>query len=631
MLILVAFAWSLCASVWAQPVSGLIVKLKPGAVLEAGAFESPQIARAAQANHERERARSVASDAGVVLRQHAHVGAGHHLLSLPVAQQGDALEATIRRLRLHPEVLHVEADERQRIQTTPNDTSFALQTHLGAPSSYASGLNMPLAWNRTTGTAVVVAVLDTGVRLNHPDLVGKMLPGYDFVSEVNYANDGNGRDSDASDPGDWVTSAETKTALFASCDVAASSWHGTFIAGQIAAATNNGAGIAGVNWNAKILPIRVSGKCGALLSDILDAMRWAAGLAVAGVPNNPNPARVINLSFGGSQPCSAAYQDVINEVTNAGTLVVVAAGNSYGVGDTMQLKRPADCQRVLAVGAVQRDGAKTNYSYVGANMGLMAPGGSQGAGLYSTLNSGLSVPVTDGYGTKIGTSFSAPLAAGVASLMLAANPSLTPALLISRLKASTRPHAFSSFLPSCSSVLTSACNCTTALCGAGMLDALEALSLASTASAVIGQVSTSVVIGATLILDASQSTALGNATILSYAWDFVGASNGASVQTPSASRTILSLPQIGVVNVRLRITDSAGNVAEDTVAITVALQAATTASTNMPTPTGATGSSGANPGGSGGGSTGAWWALGLWILVVGLVWRGQTKKRPTAT
>jgi serine protease len=646
------------ASAWAQPVSGLIVKLKPGAVLEAGSFETPQAASNARANHERERARSVASDAGVVLRQHAHVGAGHHLLSLPAPQQGAALEATIRRLRLHPEVLHVEADERQRIQTTtPNDPSFVLQTHLGAPSRYASGVNLPLAWDRTTGTAVVVAVLDTGVRLNHPDLVGKLLPGYDFVSEVSFANDGDGRDSDPSDPGDWVTAAEANTAQFTSCDVVNSSWHGTFIAGQIAAATNNGAGVAGINWNAKILPVRVSGKCGAMLSDILDAMRWAAGLSVAGVPNNPNPARIINLSFGGSQPCSAAYQDVINEVTEAGALVVVAAGNGFGAGDTMQLKRPADCQRVLAVGAVLSNGEKTSYSYVGANMGLMAPGGVTGntsaaSGLFSTLNTGVTTSQIDGYGYKAGTSFSAPLAAGVASLMLAINPVLTPALLITRLKSSARPHIFNALLPSCADTPNKACNCSTVMCGAGLLDAEQALQMALLPAAVIGQVlsnsntvgtgavvgttsasdtslklptasvgsvSTGVVIGTTLTLDATRSSAAGTATLISYAWDFVGAKNGAGVQNASAAQTILSLPQVGVVNLRLKVIDSAGAVGEDTVRITVAQPVIIQNLTTIPT----------TQSGSGGGSTGVWWALGLWALVIGLLWRGRPTKRAT--
>lgn len=650
-LIWAVLALGIGANSWAQPISGLIVKLKPGAVLGAGAFETPQAASNARAKHERERARSVASDAGVGFRQHAHVGAGHHLLSLPAPQHGAALEATLRRLRLHPEVLHVEVDERQRIQATPNDTNFSLQTHLAAPSAYASGLNLPLAWDRTTGTAVVVAVLDTGVRLNHPDLTGKLLAGYDFVSEVDFANDGDGRDGDPADPGDWVSFSDQQLTLFSSCERTDSSWHGTFIAGQIAAATNNGTGIAGVNWNAKILPVRVSGKCGALLSDILDAMRWAAGLTVAGVPDNPNPARIINLSFGGSQPCSASYQDVIDEVTNAGALVVVAAGNSYGTGDTMQLKRPGDCQRVLAVGAVQKNGAKTDYSYVGPNMGLMTPGGSFGAGLYSTLNSGLTSPTSDSYGTKVGTSFSAPLAAGVASLMLAVNPALTPALLVTRLKASARPHIFNSNLPSCANTPSTACNCNTALCGAGLLDADSALRMAMLPAAVIGQalantsnvsssaaivatpslvaassfpnasvgsVSTNVVVGTTLTLDATRSSATGTATLIAYAWGFVGANYGASVQNPNAAKTILTLPQVGVVNLRLRVTDSAGVIGEDIVGISVTLPVSTPNSTSLPTK------------GSGGGSTGAWWALGLWVLVLVVFWRSRRNKRTTA-
>jgi len=175
------------------------------------------------------------------------------------------------------------------------------------------------------------------------------------VSELDIANDGNGRDSDASDPGDWVSTADLTNPVFDLCTRSDSSWHGTFIAGQIGALSNNSLGVAGLSWNARVLPVRVSGKCGALVSDLLDGVRWAAGLPVAGAPVNPTPARVINLSFGGSESCTQdpAYQSTVDAVTNAGSLLVVAAGNNGG-----PLTRPADCHGVMAVASVDKGGAK---------------------------------------------------------------------------------------------------------------------------------------------------------------------------------------------------------------------------------------------------------------------------------
>src|SRR5262249_18704579 len=140
---------------------------------------------------------------------------------------------------------------------------------------------------------------------NHPDLAGRYVGGYDFITNAQVANDGqfttatNDRDPDPSDPGDWITAAESASDFFAGCPIANSSWHGTHVAGTIGAASGNGTGVAGINWVSKILPARVLGKCGGYLSDIADAIQWSAGLSVPGVPNNPNPARVLNLSLGG--------------------------------------------------------------------------------------------------------------------------------------------------------------------------------------------------------------------------------------------------------------------------------------------------------------------------------------------
>ena len=192
------------------------------------------------------------------------------------------------------------------------------------------------AWTLTTGSnGVVIAELDTGVRFDHPDLrsdsANRLLPGYDMISSVQQTgNTGEGRNADASDPGDWVTSADTKTALFANCTVGNSSWHGTRVAGILGAVTNNSTGIAGMTWSGWVLPVRVLGKCGGYDSDIIAGMAWAAGFPVHGVPNNPYPARIINMSLGAAGACPQSYQDVIDQLTAAGVLIVVSAGNEGG-------------------------------------------------------------------------------------------------------------------------------------------------------------------------------------------------------------------------------------------------------------------------------------------------------------
>ena len=230
------------------------------------------------------------------------------------------------------------------LQAVQGSDASAIEGRLRGVPGYLGG------WTAgTTGSAAaVVAVLDTGITA-HPELAGRMLPGYDFVSDWDpvarrgYANDGDGRDADPTDPGDWVSAADRSAdpARYSSCVVENSSWHGTVIAGMVAALTDNGVGGAAMNWNGRVLPVRVAGKCGADLADIVDGMRWAAGLpacatsdgagnCTAFVAPNPNPARVINISFGGSAACGAAYQQAIDDVRAApggGAVVVAAAGN----------------------------------------------------------------------------------------------------------------------------------------------------------------------------------------------------------------------------------------------------------------------------------------------------------------
>ena len=464
-------AWG--ADAGAPVARGLIVTLKP---LAQGGREQPQAAR--------QRLASVAREAGVPWRGEVKpLGVAHQRIEFPAPLQGPALDDALRRMRLNPSVASVEADVRLRRQIEPNDPDYTsgLQWFLRTPAAGgSSAINMPPAWDRNLGSdGVVVAVMDTGVRYDHPDLQARLLPGYDFVSDVTTANDGNGRDADASDPGDWISSDDQKNPAFSDCVVEDSSWHGTFIAGLIGAATHNGQGVAGVTVRGPILPVRVAGKCGGYLSDAVDGLRWAAGLHVEGVPDNPRPARVINYSFGGGPVCSPVFQMAIDDALRAGSLFVVAGGNESGLAS-----QPANCRDVLTVAAVNQDGSKAWYSNYGASISLAAPGGSAGQGgpaLYSTSDSGSQGPQQPTYAGASGTSFAAPLAAGVAALMLAVNPQLSPNELIERLRASARPHVQRDHLPTCQAnadSISEPCNCTTASCGVGLLDADRALQAA---------------------------------------------------------------------------------------------------------------------------------------------------------
>ena len=267
-------------------------------------------------------------------------------------------------------------------------------------------------------------------------------------------NDGDGRDTDPSDPGDWIDAADIASGNFPDVGSANSSFHGTHVAGTIGAATDNGIGVAGINWVSKILPARVLGKCGGYLSDVADAIRWSAGLTVPGVPANANPARVLNLSLGGPGSCGATMQDAINDALTANAVVVVAAGN--GNVDASQ-STPGNCNGVITVGATGSAGERASYSNYGALVEISAPGTA-----LSTVNTGATSPDSGAYdyAFKSGTSMATPHVSGIASLMLSRNPALTPSQVISKIQTTAR--AFPT---------GTGRDCTTALCGAGIIDA----------------------------------------------------------------------------------------------------------------------------------------------------------------
>jgi serine protease len=311
----------------------------------------------------------------------------------------------------------------------PNDPSYPTQWHYlsNGPGRNQSpgGINLPRAWAHTTGTrSVVVAIIDTGIVGDHPDLDKRnLVPGYNMIFQDGSASPSGGRGPDPTDPGDAVAPDE----CFPGSAGSPSSWHGTHVAGTIGAVgTNNRKGVAGINWAVRIQPIRVLGKCGGQSTDIDDAIRWAAGIPVDGHVN-PTPAKIINLSLGGKGRCSEApaEQAAINAAIAKGVTVIVAAGNDAADASNTT---PASCEGVIAVAASDYNGdLVTRYSNYGPVVKIMAPGGDLTADLnHDGYPDGVLSIVKDGYAFYNGTSMAAPHVAGVAALLLSKHPEYTP-------------------------------------------------------------------------------------------------------------------------------------------------------------------------------------------------------------
>ncbi|ALU43084.1 S8 family peptidase [Pseudoalteromonas rubra] len=379
----------------------------------------------------------------------------HHVMRVDKKLSAAEAQSLMQEMAATGNIEYIEIDQMLQPFATPNDPRYSDQWHYFEANG---GINAPAAWDKATGSGVVVAVLDTGYR-PHADLSANLLQGYDMISDVSVANDGGGRDSDARDPGDAVTRNECGYTHSARD----SSWHGTHVAGTVAAVSNNGEGIAGVAYDAKVVPVRVLGKCGGLTSDIADAIIWASGGSVSGVPANANPADVINMSLGGSGSCSSTTQNAINTARANGTTIVIAAGND---NDNSANYNPGNCSGVINVASVGRNGGRAYYSNYGSNIDVAAPGGAQSfandpEGVLSTYNSGSNTPSSDSYAYSQGTSMAAPHVAGVAALIKQAKPSATPDEVESILKSTTR-----SFPATCTS------------CGTGIIDASAAVDAA---------------------------------------------------------------------------------------------------------------------------------------------------------
>jgi serine protease len=454
----------------------LIVKFKDSSLARAATLGSAHI-------------QALTARAGVALTYLRAMSGNSHVFKLPRRMTHDETQAIAHKLSLDSQIEYAVPDRLMSPMMVPDDVMYPPQWHYQSPDqdNNVAGINLPAAWDITTGSAnLVVGVIDTGI-VNHVDLQGRTVPGYNFISDPVIAGNGIGRSADAGDLGDWVSVAESSdpASVLYMCPVTDSTWHGTHVAGTIGANTNNHYGVAGINWNSKILPVRVLGKCGGYLSDVIDGLRWAAGLSVLGVPTNSNPARVVNMSLGGYGACDPATQNAIDDVLATGTVIVVAAGNG---NDYAARYTPAGCTDVVSVAAVNHAGGGAYYSNYGQDVTIAAPGGERTFypgplySIWSTLNTGATSPIAspdgDTYGVHEGTSMAAPHVTGVASLLLSLHPTLTPTEVMGILQATARPFptATGSFGGDCS----------TSLCGAGIVDAYRAVQAVSSNAPIIG-------------------------------------------------------------------------------------------------------------------------------------------------
>jgi serine protease len=585
----------------------------------------------------------IALDAGRSISPQSHVVFGHGMTSQQLAA----------RIAAESDIEYAVPDLRKYIVQAPNDPLYPTgpavgvtsggpavgQWYLRAPGASGTAantapaaVNAEQAWDITKGSAtIVVAVLDTGLRFDHPDLQGgNVLPGYDMISadspgDFESAGDGNGRDPDASDPGDFVTAADS-AAL--GCPQSNSSWHGTQTLGLIGAATNNNVGMASVTYGGvKVMPVRVLGKCGGFDSDIQAGILWAAGLDTGDptVPANPNPARVINMSLGGTGACAQAYIDVIGQANAAGAVVVVAGGN----GGSATVGTPANCPGAIGVAGLRQAGDMVGYSDAGPEISIAAPAGNcvnttaGAACMYPILtltNKGTTTPIptsqgggiyTDSFDSSLGTSFSAPLVSGAVALMLSVQPSLTPAQVKAKLQASARPFPTSggvSDAPVCParSPTSGGCYCTTSTCGAGMLDVHAAVLSVVGVQASISLTTTTPTANQAVVLT-SNSVVNAGQSIASYQWTILNAgTTGATITGANNGSSVVVTPTAaGSFVIQLTTTDNTGFVSTTTLSVTVASGAVT-----PPT------SSPAGGGGSkGGGAIDAGWL----VLLLGAV------------
>ncbi|WP_369952035.1 MprA protease, GlyGly-CTERM protein-sorting domain-containing form [Ralstonia syzygii] len=597
-----------------QWVTQLIVKEKSGA-------SSTVKAQSAATDVATVQRWSVAAQLPVTYKR--AMSGGAHVVTLPKVMLTADAQTVAARMESTGQFEYVSPDAILRPASTPTDPWFVNQWNLlpntgtvntvttsgGATAANGAttkgGANLTTAWDTTKGSnTVTVTIIDTGILAGHADLSGATIqPGYDFISNTALTGTPDpvtnlsipngfvendtpaGRDSDPTDPGDWISTSDAAN-YPGLCGTSAtdSSWHGTFVTGLIAA-QHNAIGVAGVAPGVSVQMARAVGKCGGASSDIIDALTWAAGGTVPGVTTNATPAKVINMSLGGITTCTAAQQSAITAARALGAAVVVATGNE---ARTSAIDAPANCSGTIAVTAHTLEGDNANYANVGTGTTLSAPGGGNGSTVSglgalvpSTSNSGTTTASGDTYVGEAGTSMAAPHVAGVAALMLSVNSALTPDQLSAILQQSSRPFPPDTY-----------CASHTGVCGAGMLDAGSAIAQAQGVPTVHASVSSSSVTAGTQIT----LTAVGGAgygkTVGSLSW-VQTSGTGVTLSTNSLDSTgnataTFTPTAAGTYTFTVTLVANDGTTASDTTSLTV-----TAASTS-----GGTGGTGGSTGGS---------------------------------
>jgi serine protease len=550
------------------------------------------------------------------------------VLRLDAAMRLSDARAVAARLAQHPDVEYAEPDLPVRAyQTVPPDLSYTSRMwHYFPPTSNftannktvpaVGGANLPDAWSVLRGSRkIVVALIDSGVVTNHPEVASALLPGYDFIRSTTglglpdnfIANDGDGRDPDPNDAGDWITAQEKTT--YPICNDGApgdsnSSWHGTHMAGTIVGVWGNGVNnnspagtsTAGIAPNVRLLPVRALGKCGGVLSDIADAIEWAAGVNDPALPApTPTPAQVINLSLGSTAgACSTTYLTATQAAIAAGALLVAAAGNE---SDPVNVSQPANCPNVLAVTAHTINGDSATYANAGAEVKISSPGGgppevlptiitNQDNGFYtwssllfgpttqaSADSQGRSGPAVAGF---TGTSSATAHVSAVAALVKSLQRNATPAQVMDYLTLNTRPFPAAGY-----------CAMNPNTCGAGLLDAGAAVVAAMVGAPPLADAGPdrSVNSGVQVTLDGRGSLAFNGRTISSYAWTQTGGPAVTLAGAGTAQPTFTSPAGGQTVRFQLTVTDNAA--ASDSISVSV--------TSTAPPPAGGGGGGGAVP------------------------------------